>query len=286
MISIILPLYNDEKYVTNAISSLLKQTYKDFELIIINDDSTDNSLNAVKEFQDARIKVYSHKKNLGVSICRNKGIDLSKGKYIFFTDSDCIADKNWILYGLKTFKENDCSCVEGKTFYVKKGYLPSISDKTPGSIDKDGEYLGCNIAFTKDVFKKLGKYDGRYRYHEDRELAHRFLKHGKIVRNNNMIITHQKKLWTMKSFIQSGKRAAYRVPIFKKYGDKSYIHFRILFPRDLIKILIPPLIILPLFKHKNNTLLDYKIVLCSYIKCIYERILIWKMAIREKVFVI
>ena len=94
MISVIVLVYNDQEYVKTAVLSILNQTYKDFELIIINDHSTDKSLEIVKEFKDKRIKVYSNTKNLGISESRNRGIKMSNGEHIFFTDSDCIADKN------------------------------------------------------------------------------------------------------------------------------------------------------------------------------------------------
>lgn len=89
MISIIVPVYNASKYLEDCILSVLKQTYKDFELILIDDGSKDNSLDILKRFEtfDKRIKIYEQK-NHGVSYTRNKGIDLAKGDYILFLDSD------------------------------------------------------------------------------------------------------------------------------------------------------------------------------------------------------
>lgn len=87
LISIIVPVYNVEKYIDKCIDSLIKQTYKNIEIIIIDDGSTDNSSEIVANYKDKRIKVI-HKKNGGLSSARNCGIKESHGKYIGFIDSD------------------------------------------------------------------------------------------------------------------------------------------------------------------------------------------------------
>ena len=89
IISIIVPVYNAEKHLDKCINSILNQTFRDFELILVNDGSTDNSKVICENYsrKDKRVKVIS-KKNEGVSIARNKGIDVARGKYIMFADSD------------------------------------------------------------------------------------------------------------------------------------------------------------------------------------------------------
>ncbi len=86
-ISIIMPLYNKETYVGLAIESVLKQTFSDFELIVVNDGSTDNSLSIAKAFSDTRIRVLDCQ-NQGVSVARNRGFEASVGEYIAFLDAD------------------------------------------------------------------------------------------------------------------------------------------------------------------------------------------------------
>ncbi|MGE4384642.1 MAG: glycosyltransferase [Endomicrobiaceae bacterium] len=85
--SIIIPLYNKEKYIARAVLSALNQTFQDFEIIIINDGSTDGSLAAAQKITDSRIKIFNQK-NLGVNNARNAGIKKSSGAYIAFLDSD------------------------------------------------------------------------------------------------------------------------------------------------------------------------------------------------------
>ena len=91
-ISIIVPIYNMEQYLERCVDSILSQTYKNFEVILVNDGSTDNSGNICDDYakKDQRIKVI-HKKNGGISSARNAGIKLSKGQWLLFIDrDDCV----------------------------------------------------------------------------------------------------------------------------------------------------------------------------------------------------
>lgn len=85
--SVVVPLYNKASHIENTIKSVLDQTFTDFEIIIINDDSTDESEAVARRFTDKRIQIF-HQKNQGVSVARNFGIEKSKGKLIAFLDAD------------------------------------------------------------------------------------------------------------------------------------------------------------------------------------------------------
>src|SRR5665647_1387418 len=95
VISIIVPVYNVELYIRECLDSILTQTFKDFEVILVNDGSTDQSGDICNEYakNDKRIKV-AHKDNGGVSSARNVGIKLAQGDYIGFVDSDDRIDEN------------------------------------------------------------------------------------------------------------------------------------------------------------------------------------------------
>lgn len=96
-VSIIVPIYNSQKYLRKCINSILQQTYRDFELLLIDDGSTDSSAIICKSFfeKDARIRVF-HLKNGGVSKARNFGLEKAIGEYIAFCDSDDIVTPNWL----------------------------------------------------------------------------------------------------------------------------------------------------------------------------------------------
>ena len=109
--SVIVPIYNVEKYLEQCITSVLNQTYKDFELICVDDCGTDNSIKIAEKYaqKDSRIKILHQEKNKGLSAARNLGLDNACGKYIVFLDSD-----DWL--------ETNCLEVLQKEFVEQKTY--------------------------------------------------------------------------------------------------------------------------------------------------------------------
>lgn len=106
-ISIIVPVYNSEKYLKKCIESIMNQTYKKIEIIIVNDGSTDNSINIIEELKkiDSRI-VLINQTNAGVSSARNTGLDYAKGEYVTFVDSDDFIDEKLYEKMIENFEEN------------------------------------------------------------------------------------------------------------------------------------------------------------------------------------
>ncbi|MGL4652166.1 glycosyltransferase family 2 protein [Cetobacterium sp.] len=104
-VSIVVPVYNAEKYICRCIDSILNQTYKNFEVILIDDGSTDNSLEILKGYalKDIRLKVLSQK-NSGPSSARNTGILIAKGEYLIFIDIDDYIDKDYLAKSLEKMK--------------------------------------------------------------------------------------------------------------------------------------------------------------------------------------
>jgi len=88
LVSVLIPTYNSELYIKDTLESILNQTYKNLEIIIIDDASTDSTLKIVKKYKDKRIKIYINNKNLGIAKNMNKGIRLSNGKYLAIMDAD------------------------------------------------------------------------------------------------------------------------------------------------------------------------------------------------------
>lgn len=123
LISIIIPVYNVEKYLNKCIDSIINQTYKNIEIILVDDGSMDNSGKICDEYarKDKRVKVI-HKENGGVSDARNFGIDNSNGQYIAFVDSDDYIANDYVEYLYKILKENkaDISCCNFEYVYNDK----------------------------------------------------------------------------------------------------------------------------------------------------------------------
>lgn len=132
LISIVIPVYNVEKYIEECLDSIINQTYDNIEIILIDDGSTDNSGNLCDEYarKDKRIKVV-HKKNAGASDARNKGIALSTGKYIAFVDADDLIHKNYIRILLEIIREKLADIAVGgySLFQDKKECQDKLFDK-------------------------------------------------------------------------------------------------------------------------------------------------------------
>ena len=109
-ISIIVPVYNTSKFLKKCIDSLINQTLKEIEIIILNDGSTDNSDEIIRSYNDIRIK-YINKNNEGIAITRNIGINLSKGEYITFVDSDDFIDSTFCEKMYSKAKNDKCDIV-------------------------------------------------------------------------------------------------------------------------------------------------------------------------------
>lgn len=154
LISIIIPVYNAEKYIEKCLSSILEQTVKNSEVICVNDGSEDNSENILKRLskQDMRIKVINTK-NYGVSSARNRGLELSLGKYITFVDSDDYIDQNMystMISAMEKEKTNLAVCAIqdiGKTTELRS--LENINSKF--DFINEGILLA---SVTNKIFKK------------------------------------------------------------------------------------------------------------------------------------
>lgn len=284
--SIIIPTYNMENHIKQTIMSVLSQSEKNFELIIIDDHSTDHTKKLIKEIKDKRLRYIYNSKNLGKSLSRNKGIALSKGKILFFTDADCIVTRNWLEEGLKVLKGENVVGVEGKIYYVSKEYKPTYSDRVVQNIS-GGEFMTANIAYKRDVLMNVGLFDPKFKRNQDRDLALKIKQFGDITFNPDMIVYHSVHKWTPSAYMKSASWIYYRVILFFKiHNEKHDMYSRIYAPEKLLPIFFPPIILMKLFLNKYTTKNDYLLFFLIYPRLIYERLLLWKYSIKEKLLII
>jgi succinoglycan biosynthesis protein ExoO len=119
-VSIIIPAYNTENFIKRCIDSVLNQSYQNFEIIIVDDCSTDNGMDIVRQFEDPRIRVYLNKKNCGPSFSRNRGIRLAKGSYIAILDSDDWWDKDRLKIMIDFVVRKNADMVFDNLLYIRE----------------------------------------------------------------------------------------------------------------------------------------------------------------------
>lgn len=160
LVSIIAPLYNSEKFIAETIESVLAQTYKNWEMLIVNDCSKDNGAKIAEEYskKDKRIKLFNNEKNEGVSFTRNRAIDLSNGKYIAFLDSDDLWHKEKLEKQIGMMEEKNISL--SYTAYTKINEDKSLRGKikVPEKVNYKGllkgNIMGClTVIVRKDILK-------------------------------------------------------------------------------------------------------------------------------------
>ena len=129
MISVIIPVYNNEKYIARCLDSLIQQTYSEFEALVINDGSKDNSGEIIQSYaeHDKRFR-YFEQENQGVSVARNKGLDNAKGEYVLFLDGDDWLDNDVLERLHNEMTEHNLDCVSYMFRHVYEDGIPPNED--------------------------------------------------------------------------------------------------------------------------------------------------------------
>lgn len=173
LVTCIIPVFNGEKYIESAIESVLNQTYKNIEIILADDGSTDNTPNLIRKY-DGKIR-YIRQPNAGSASARNLGISKTCGDFIGFLDSDDMWDKDKILLQLECFENNPeidiCLC-----------NIKIINEKEKGILDKNyviiTPYTVCSILIKAETLKKVGYFNINLKFGEDTDWFMRIRKLG------------------------------------------------------------------------------------------------------------
>ena len=161
LVSIVMPNYNSVKFIKETIDSVISQTYQNWELIIVDDCSSDNSLEIIKQYKDNRIRIQENKSNSGAAISRNNAIESAKGRWIAFLDSDDLWDSNKLLKHLQ-FMTQTKSSFSFTNYYVLNSNNELISKYAPSkdSYNYNDILKHCSIGCSTVIYdcEKLGKF--------------------------------------------------------------------------------------------------------------------------------
>ena len=202
--SVIIPLYNKEEYILSTLESIKKQTFKDFEIIVIDDGSTDSSYEFASNFETENITLLKQE-NHGVSTARNKGINLAKGKYIALLD----ADDTWYPNHLKELKKQIDKFPEAKLFCNNYEVLFSKTKKRNASFNFnysesclivedyfyssiiDSVAWSSAVAFSKETFLEIGQFNQNLITCEDLDFWIRIALKYKVSFNPNITMSYK-----------------------------------------------------------------------------------------------
>lgn len=226
LVSIIMPAYNSEKYIGKAIESVLAQTYNNWELIVIDDASTDNTLNILKSYRkDPRVKLFQNKENMGVSATRNKGINMASGEWIAFLDSDDLWLPSKLEKQIKYAKLNNADFLfTGASFIDENGISYKGVFEIPSKVSfndlKKHNVISCSSVLIKKRFFESIKMEND-EMHEDYAVWLRILRTGVIAYGVNEPLL----VYRISKKSKSGKKIrsvkmTYRV--FKYIGLSSF----------------------------------------------------------------
>lgn len=265
-ISVIMAVYNTQKYLKEAIESILSQSFKDFEFLILDDCSTDKSYNICEEYakKDNRIKLFRNKKNMWISFSRNKLISLTNTNYIATQDSDDISMNDRLKLEFEFLEDNkEYAVVSWNNIIInedwKKIWYRKYSNEIKKVILKKSPISQWSSMFRKDIFLKLSWYDKELNYAEDYDLWLRMYFNWYKIKNLTYFLyklrirdwqSKSKKLKeTIRNTIFVQKRA------IKKYSPRLSFSDRIYYLLENILLILPNSLILFLFKkieYKND----------------------------------
>jgi|GEM_PF-184557 len=236
-ISIVVPAYNCENTIEKCLDSLIQISYPLYEIIVIDDGSTDKTPKLLKRYKDLTVITT---KNKGPSHARNLGIKRAKGDFIAFTDSDCIVSEDWLGELLKGFIHENVAGVGGdqispndetplgKTIQQFMKTVGFVSDymKTAGKLVRTKHNPSCNVLYKKAVLLEAGMFDEKLWPGEDVEIDLKISRLGYHFYYNPKAVVFHYRPQTVRSFYKMMKRYGWaQAYLFKKYGAFRAIHY-------------------------------------------------------------
>lgn len=197
-VSVLIPVFNAEKYLAEAIDSIISQTWEDWELVIINDGSTDSSLSIIESYTDKRIRLINNELNLGLIKTLNKGIELCKGEYVARMDADDVAHPERLQKQVSFLDQNhnhilcgtNADIINNKGEIVGKIMNPTSNTLLQISLLFTNPFIHPSMMIRKSAFKE-SLFDEKALHVEDFELWTRLATKGKIANLEQALLKYR-----------------------------------------------------------------------------------------------
>jgi len=236
MISVVIPLYNKEKSVRATLESVLAQSYTDYEVVVVDDGSTDDSAKVVQSLMAKSNKIrLIQKPNGGVCSARNRGILESKGYYIALLDGDDLWDKNFLkeqvilihdfpeaaMWGINFAEMNNGKMIRRLTTALPDGYRGYVENYFKMQGRQSDLFCSSSVVIRRDVFDKVGMFDERIKYAEDSDMWFRIIATEKVVFYDKYMVFYQ---WDAENRAMTKRRdLRYFLPYYvDKYQEPLY----------------------------------------------------------------
>ncbi len=247
IVSVIIPAYNCERTIFDTVKSVLDQTFSDFELIIVNDGSTDSTLDVISRIEDPRIIILSHQ-NSGANFTRNRGLEYATGKYIAFLDSDDIWKVNKLELQVKALEDNpDVSLayswvdrIDQTGKLIRRGSRLNVSGNVYAYLLlSDFLENGSNPLIRKDALDTVGNFDESLRAAQDWDIYLRLSHHHQFIavptpqilyRESNNSLSSNHRVWEsscLEVIENAFKKAPKNLSYLKRYSISNIYKYLI-----------------------------------------------------------
>jgi glycosyltransferase involved in cell wall biosynthesis len=254
LITVVIPCYNQAHFLSEAIKSIQNQTYEHYEIIVVNDGSTDNTTEIARKFRDVQL---IEQKNMGLAAARNAGLLQSNGEFVVFLDSDDRLLPNALKIGLEAFEQNpDCAFVSGFCRFISAdgSRLPDLkqprvkgeADHYEALLKKSYIWSPANVMYRRKIFEQTAPFDAAVSAAADYELYLRIARqfpvyqHGEIVAeyrkyNTSMSSNPKLMLATVLRVMEAQKQFVESNPSYKKAWRQGLGFYFLFYGKGIIR---------------------------------------------------
>lgn len=291
-VSVIVPARNATRTIVRCLRSITDGVEKDIEIIVVDDASDDDTATLVHNFPDDRITLLSLPAQAGAAAARNAGLKRAKSELVFFLDADCVADRQWITSGCRSFDDPSIVGVEGSIHYEIAS--PTFRHRVPVNpfynfdevrpINAEGrDYAAANVAYRRSVLAQIGGFDARNfpSGREDTDLGLRARRRGLVRFCAAMQVVHLEDNWTASSLWRSARRYEADVRLLARNGDFPFRFGPLLHPQLLALLLFPPMIPIR-YRRQLRTFRDVTFLPAFFVYLVLVRFHLWRAALAHR----